>query len=283
MTDRPHPYEARRASLATKHDKGRLVAPAMRDHLGLVVVEVPVDTDVLGTFSGEVARPGSQWETAVAKARLGMRQMGCSLGLASEGSIGPSDALPLVLADVELVVLVDDDLGTVIGEYEAEVAPPAITVDVRPEELSSVPFDRAGFPEHGLIVRPVGAWEPMVKGIHDVADLERAVVAAAAVSPEGVARVESDLRAHHHPRRQQVIRRAAERLAQRLAVRCPRCTAPGWGVTDRVLGAPCAGCGAPTIVPMADRWSCAVCAHQLDEPTAHHGGVDPGRCQWCNP
>ena len=52
-----------------------------------MVQGVDADTDVLGTFTGDVPRPGSPFETAVAKARIGMGLTGCSLGLASEGTM----------------------------------------------------------------------------------------------------------------------------------------------------------------------------------------------------
>ncbi len=48
-------------------------------------------------------------ETAVAKARLGMRQLGLPHGIASEGSFGPHPLVPFLAASTELIVLVDDD------------------------------------------------------------------------------------------------------------------------------------------------------------------------------
>ena len=40
--------------MATKHDKGKLVAQPFNDILAMTVQEVLVDTDVFGTFAGEV-------------------------------------------------------------------------------------------------------------------------------------------------------------------------------------------------------------------------------------
>jgi len=70
--------------MATKHDKTVLVGPALTEALGLEVIEAVVDTDVLGTFSGEIARVGSPVDTAVAKARMGM----AAVGLTGPGSSG---------------------------------------------------------------------------------------------------------------------------------------------------------------------------------------------------
>ncbi|MBM3504468.1 MAG: hypothetical protein FJX65_11400 [Alphaproteobacteria bacterium] len=63
-------YRQRRAVLATMHGKERVFARPLRVALGLeLVVPEGLDTDRLGTFSGEVERVGSPWEVAIRKAR----------------------------------------------------------------------------------------------------------------------------------------------------------------------------------------------------------------------
>ena len=276
-----HPYRGRSAALATRHSKLPLIAPAMTEFLGLAVVAVDVDTDSLGTFSGEVERAGSQWEAAVAKARLGMAESGLSLGLANEGSFAPYDPAPFVIAETELVVLVDDARGIVIGETETAFSPPTTSFEAEPGTVDLVALERAGFPEHGLIVRPADGWAPIVKGIHDIAELQRAIARCAAASPIGLAHIESDLRAHHHPFRRDVIARAAQRLARRLASQCPTCDAPGWGVTGREPGAPCALCHQPTWTTLAERWGCGACRSEVRLEVGEW--ADPAQCTMCNP
>jgi len=63
-----HPYKNQRAVLTTKHDKLALIAPAMLETIGLEVSEVKLDTDQLGTFSGEIPRIGSPLDSAIANA-----------------------------------------------------------------------------------------------------------------------------------------------------------------------------------------------------------------------
>ena len=75
--------------MATKHDKGKLVAQPFKDILDMTVQEVLVDTDVLGTFAGEIERVGTPQETTVKKAQLGIEATGNPYALASEGSVGP--------------------------------------------------------------------------------------------------------------------------------------------------------------------------------------------------
>jgi len=59
-----HVYAGRQVVLASKHDKLALTAPTLGRHLGVHVHEVPVDTDVSGTFTGGTPRRMSQEATA---------------------------------------------------------------------------------------------------------------------------------------------------------------------------------------------------------------------------
>jgi len=75
--------------MPTKHDKARLVAQHFNDILAMQVQEVVVDTDIYGTFSGEIERVGTPLETAVKKARLGIETTSNPFAIASEGSVVP--------------------------------------------------------------------------------------------------------------------------------------------------------------------------------------------------
>ena len=271
------------AVLATRHGKLPLVAPALAT-VGYAVRAVEVDTDALGTFSGEVPRPGPPRDVAVAKARLGMAAAGVAVGLASEGSVGPSPLLPLATADVELVVLVDDARGlVVVGRHVAHDLR-LVGADVAPGEPLDDLARRAGLPDHRVIVRPaLGPPDPVVKDVADVAALSAAVARCAAAPPDRRARVETDLRADRCPSRRPAIAAAAADLAARLAATCPACGSPGWGVEGSVPGRPCAGCGAPTSAARADLEACVVCPERRERPRVDAGPVDPARCDRCNP
>ena len=278
-----HPYAGRRASLATRHGKLNQIAPIMMEKLSLDVVEVDVDTDSLGTFAGEVPRLGSPRDTVVAKAKLGMSESGSSLGIASEGTIGPHPDVPFLVSDMEIVVLVDDDLGTTVVEFEVEFGIPTLAVDVEVERWDDIPLGSAGFPEHGLIVRPTSGLYPIFKGIHNLEDLRHAVFECGRRSESMMVHIESDLRAHHHPSRQRVIARAAEKLAQRLSCLCPACGTPGWGVGRREGGAPCSLCGAKTRQVLFEHLECPSCDFTDKYDVSPGEGIDPALCPRCNP
>lgn len=278
------PYAGTTATLATKHDKLGLIAPALLETLGMTVRAAEVDTNQLGTFTGDVCRPGDALHTAVAKARPGMLATGSSLGTASEGRFGPLPALPFVTAATELVVLVDDQRGTVVAETVTDFTVITVAADVRPGNASVDLLVRARFPEHELIVRPAGrSAQPIVKGIHDRAVPDQAIRDCASSSPHGLARVETDLRAHDCPTRRPVIAAAAQRLAARLATDCPACTCTGWGIVRVEHDLACRHCGCTVLVPRADVFGCAACATESTEPRPGATPADPRECEWCNP
>ncbi|MHB8188771.1 MAG: DUF6671 family protein, partial [Dermatophilaceae bacterium] len=280
-----HPYAGRTAVLSTKHDKLPLIGPPLERAVGLRVEAVAVDTDTLGTFTGDIPRLGSPLDTAIAKARLGMSATGQDLGIASEGSIGPHPALPFVIADRELVVLVDDSAGIVVWETHSSWDIVTATTTVRPGESLEAFITQAGFPTHQLIVRPnSGHAQPIYKGVTSLGDLATAISECASVATDGFARVETDLRAHACPSRRTVIADAAERLACRIAARCPACGAPGWGRIDVLLGVPCAWCGTDIARPRAEIDGCPACEHRETRPViSSETRADPGECPICNP
>lgn len=282
MTSVQHPYAGRRAWMATKHHKVPLVAPALASGVGMLVLEAQVDTDALGTFSGEVERPGSPWETAVAKAQRGLDAFGGRLGLASEGSVGPHPTATFLMVATELVLLVDRELDIAVGEYEIGWDLRTMAVEVTPGDPLDSALERGDVPRHAVIVRPaVGPPVVVGKGLREVAEIERWVREAAAASPNGRAVVETDLRAHMCPSRQPVIERAARRLAERLGALCPACSSPGWGVVSVERGAPCVECGAPTRMAVAQVWGCPRCEVREHRPTFTR--AEPAQCPMCNP
>ena len=283
----PHPYQGRKVALATKHQKEQVLGPPLRAAVGLeMCVPDDLDTDLLGTFSGEVDRHGTPREVALRKARLGMNAAGLTLGLASEGSFGPHPQLLLVPADHELLAFVDDEGGIEVVEQilssKTNFAHDAAkTVD----DLKEF-FVRARFPSHGLIVRPNSGLQPglLFKGITKFDALKEALEQCASASADGLAHVETDMRAHMNPTRRQVLREVATGLGRRLATLCPECGAPGWGLVDVVRGLPCEWCGGETDFVRTEIHGCPRCKNRESYPRSDGLRVaSPGNCPWCNP
>jgi len=281
------PYCKRQASLATKHDKQRAVARPFRLALGLEVVATPdLDTDLLGTFCGEVPRVGTALDVCERKARLGMAATGLSLGLASEGSFGPHPFIPFIPAGIEIMTFVDDERGFVVSEHFLTERTnyghrEARSIDELANWLAAV-----GFPSHALIVRAKsgGPGATIEKGIVSIDGLRSAMALAVATSQEGMAWVEPDMRAHLNPTRMVGIRQLAFRLARRLARLCAACSAPGWGQTGTIKGLPCEHCYTPTEMVRFQVFSCVLCSHREEKPRGD-GLIEtsPQYCPFCNP
>ncbi|MHB1683942.1 MAG: DUF6671 family protein [Bacilli bacterium] len=282
-----HPYHGRKAALATKHQKERVFGQPLRHAVGLrVYVPADLDTDLLGTFSGEVDRQGTPREVALRKARLGMKAAGLTLGLASEGSFGPDPQLLFVPADHELLGFVDDDFG--IEVVEQILSPKTNFAHDAARKFDDLKdfLARARFPSHGLIVRPNSGLQPelLFKGITKTAALKEAMARCASVSEDGLAHVETDMRAHMNPTRRQVLLEVALKLGRRLATLCPECRAPGWGLVDVVRGLPCEWCGGETDLMRAEIHGCPRCEYRETGPRSDGLLVaPPGNCSWCNP
>lgn len=282
------PYSNRRAALATMHGKEAAIAPAFIERLGLMLETPPaIDTDALGTFTGEIPRAGSMREAAIAKARLGMAATGLTIGIASEGSHGPHPYVPFVPGGVELMVLVDDERGIVVCEHLVDDVP--VYEHALAAEIATLEplLDRIRFPDHALIVRPHepdGDDVPIHKGLRTHEALAAAVTACAPRSRDGRALVQTDMRAHMNPRRMATLGRLAYLLCDRLATPCPGCGVPGYGQIDVETGLPCEWCGSPSIMVRHQIFGCVACDHK--EKRRRSDGrthADPGHCPECNP
>jgi len=278
----PFSYASAHAVLATKHHKLTLIAPPLAERAGLVVDTVEVDTDTLGTFTGEVPRRQGPLKTAIAKARLGMRATGARLGLASEGTIAPDPSVPLIVVDHEYVVLVDEEHDLVIvGQARSDAIRMYHRVLTPRDDVAGL-LEEADVPPHHLIVRPrtpqVGG---ITKAVADHRALREAIALASRFDPEGLVVLETDLRAHLCPSRQPTIARAAEDLGSRLATCCPRCHRPGFGMERRLGGLPCEACGAEVAVPATEEFACPSCRyHELR--TSPKLTADRAQCPVCS-
>jgi len=284
MSELAGPWAGRRAVLATMHGKEAAIAPPLAT-LGLrVEVARGIDTDSLGTFTGEIPRPGTPLETAIAKARMGMAATGADLGIASEGAYGPDPLVPFLAQGEEWLAAVDAARGLVIAERLVERRPVYDHATAASVAGLRDFLHRVGFPEHGLIVQPNAGTGGARKGLRAQAALDRAVSACAAASADGLALVQTDMRAHMNPTRMATIGRLAGLLAERMLRACPACAALGFGVRRAAPGLPCRWCGAETSLHGGSVMGCTACAHE--EIRAEDGApetADPGYCPACNP
>ena len=278
----PH-YAGQKIAFLTQHGKEALVAPILDTVLCSEIVHVTgFDTDTLGSFSREIPRAGTQLEAARRKARIGMDIAGLPLGLASEGAFGPDPMFGQLPWNVELLLFIDDLRGI---EVIAQVGQATRFAHILADDWTVARdfAEQAGFPEHGLVLRPDSQDDPRIrKGMADWPSLERGFLQAQAESQRSLVFLEHDLRAHAHPLRQQAIRGAAAQLAQKLDSLCPACGTPGFWRVESVPGRPCEACGSPTQAVRAEIWGCLKCAYR-EQRADNPGPVSAGQCDYCNP
>lgn len=281
-------YSGRRAVLTTMHGKDAAIAAPFRDCLGLQIFTPPgLNTDALGTFTGEIPRVGTITEAALRKARLGMAAVGDAIGIASEGSYGPHPHLPFVAAGIEVMVFIDDKRGLVVREQVIDHAPVFDHVVVsNPSDVDAY-VGRIGFPDHALIVQPNDAERVpklTVKGIRSRTALLSAISQAAAQSKDGHALVQTDMRAHMNPSRMVTLSRLATMLCERLLSPCTECGSPGFGFVGAENGLPCSWCGGPSLMVLNRIFGCPACNHRELRPREDRlTAADPGQCPTCNP
>lgn len=280
-----HPYRGLWAAIATMHGKERALAPPLSQWFGMTVTAAPnIDTDALGTFTGEIARKGTMLDAARAKARLAIERTGAPLGIGSEGAFGPDPLCPFIAAGRELIVMIEAATGHEIVVHRR--TPTNFDhVVVAPKDDIGAFLTRIGFPEHALVVRPDGAKAAdIAKGIRDHQRLTEEIARLAKLSPDGRVRLETDMRAHLNPTRMTAINRTARWLALRVARCCHACSTPGFGIIDVERGLPCNGCNEPTQLIVAEKHGCGACKFSMRRRIRPAGlRAEPLWCQECNP
>ena len=277
-------YQNQGVAFLTQHGKEDLVRQPLQDRLGCRLMHTQAyDTDRLGTFTGEIARHGSQLDTAREKAKIGMALTQTRIGLASEGAFGADPFGGWMPWNTELLLWVDEERQLEIkgiAQGPAQSLSRWIETTDQLDKLAS----EAQFPLHHLNLRPAHEdSQYMVKGLRDKASLLQAFEQAKQASSNGLVLVENDLRAFGNPTRQGVIRNALQDLLRQLTSRCPQCASPGYWITQRIPGLPCKACAHPTQLPIAQRWRCPACHHEAEESLLTRQGADPSLCDVCNP
>ena len=284
MSAPAHPYATKRIGLASIHAKELAIGPPFRRLLHADVVVAPqIDTDSLGTFSGEIPRNDELIQTAIVKAEMAFTTLDVECAIASEGSYGPIDRVPLNAGGVEIMAFVDRKRGVRIVETLLTHRTNWRMWRFRPgDPLVPIAAKAMRFPEYGVFVMKNSDYGQPVKGLETVDEVVAAVDREAKRSDDGLALMIADMRAHRNPTRMKVLRALGWKLAKRLAHVCPKCGAPGFGHIDSRRGLPCGGCGQPTHYVHFEVDGCNVCGHAVARPRKDGLEVAPKlACQPC--
>ncbi|MGB8703605.1 MAG: DUF6671 family protein [Gillisia sp.] len=276
-------FKGRTLVIATKHRKESVIAPKAREKLG-VKIQIPAgfDTDVLGTFSGEIERKQDPLSTLRKKCTMALEFTGADLCIGSEGSFGPHPSIPFIAANEEFVMLIDKKNGLeILGKklspdtnFDGELCPT--------KELLLEFAEKVHFPSHALILRnKKGSNKKIFKGITEKKELLEKFQLLK--KQYGQAFAETDMRAMVNPTRMKVIAVAADAMLEKATTTCENCKMPGFGITDALPGLKCSNCGLRTKSVSAYIHSCAKCGFRKEVPRTEKLLEDPTYCDFCNP
>lgn len=271
-------------SIATMHGKEQVIAPLFKQQFdALAHVPQNINTDLLGTFTGEVEREGDMLSVARKKCLMAMDMLNLDVGVASEGSFGSHPEWGFIPSATECVLLIDRKNGFEIHDSilstETNYAGRFIKTEA---ELRAFAAD-AGFPAHGLILRKAESTsEEIFKGLEDEEKLKQAFFTLH--DKYGAAFVETDMRAMHNPTRMKMIARCTQTLIEKIKSACPECRQPGFGVVEVIRGLPCRICAIPTRSVLAHLFICSGCGFREEKIfPGNKQCEDPMYCDNCNP
>lgn len=279
-------YQGCEIILTTKHRKNEVIAPVFKEILSAEIKLCELDTDNLGTFSGENARIGTAEECVIKKCEWGLNNLNGLYGLASEGSFGPHPFMPFVPSDHELLYFIDQVRQFHVVE---KILSPKTNYNMiktsHIDELYQF-LEKIHFPSHAIIIRPNACEDKFVifKGIQSQSDLEESFSFSLKKSEDQMVWVETDMRAHMNPTRMEIIRELSQTLAMRLANACPSCCNPGFGKVRTEFGLEYDFCGEITHQKKHEVHGCVKCDYT--EIFKEKGDViyaDPKYCPSCNP
>lgn len=265
--------------VASKHEKEKVIKPLFNSIYNCTFLSTEIDTDLLGTFSGEIERILSPYETAIEKCRMAFKTTDADFAIASEGSFGPHPSLFFVPADEEFLLFISRDEKLIIWAKHISTETNFNKIEnPNREELSDF-LEKVQFLSHKVILKSKARIE---KGIDDLNVLYQ-LIQESELQNETFS-IETDMRAHCNPTRMKVIEETTIKLLEKLNSFCPSCETPGFSVQEVVKGLPCAQCGLKTESTLKHIKICTTCNHKEDIFYPRRiEAEDPMYCPFCNP
>lgn len=276
-------FKNRKLVIATQHKKETVIAPLVEKALGVYCIPNEIlDTDSLGTFSGEVERKNDPISTVRQKCLMAMQAHNCELGIASEGSFGNHPSIFFLPADDEFIIFIDQTNNIEIIARELSTSTNFGGQEVKTESELLEFAERSKFPSHGLILRDrKESTSEIYKGICEMNELLKTFYEL--VEKHNTVYVETDMRAMFNPTRMVVIETATEKLIEKIKSKCPDCKMPGFSIIDSIPGLPCNQCASPTQSIKTLIYGCNKCKLTVEKAIPERSFEEPMYCDFCNP
>lgn len=280
----PEYFSGKPLHVVSKHHKQQCFEPALFGRLGFVCDTVAeVDTDMLGTFSGEVERTLAPLDCAREKCRQALAYCSDGYLLASEGSFGAHPTLGWVSTGEEWLVFYDIKEQFEVVVRNATFDTCFLGESVTSEQQCLQFLNKVGFPAQGILLKNSRENAQLIcKQLHTQQEVldKFAEWVSSGYSPY----IETDMRAMKNPTRQQHLIQMGHLMADALSSICNACGWYGFSVTSLERGLPCSWCGNATESLLAEIYTCKRCHHS--ERIQFPKGIeqeDPQFCNYCNP
>lgn len=265
--------------LITKHKKEQAIAPLFALH-DFDIVTAALDTDQLGSFSGEVARAFAPLECAKEKIKLGIEKLpDYNFYLASEGSFFSHPEMPFLTVDEECLVLYDVKQDHFFEVKYHTYSPQAVSdMEIDLQNADEV-LGLCDFPKHDVILKSF-LNDELVDVYKDCDDL--AYVKSLLTNTQVTWKVENDLRAMNNPTRMEAIAEATKLLIEEIQINCASCGSNKTKMVKKVLGLKCEICEIPSNKIKGETRQCLNCNAEwfVAGPKTF---LDPQYCDFCNP
>lgn len=277
-------FDGRSIVIATKHRKEEVIAPILENELGVKTMLLPdLDTDLLGTFTGEIGRKDDPLTTAKNKCLMALEMSNCDLAIASEGSFGMHPSVYFIPTNEEVLYFLDKKNGIEISTQFLSTETNFNGEEIDSEKELEQFCKQAQFPSHALIIKnEKDNFSDIVKGINNAELLKETFHSF--MHNYGKVYIETDMRAMHNPTRMKVIEQATHVLINNIKNCCPACNTPGFSITLSNRGLPCEICNFPTRSIMSHTYTCKKCTFvKIQEFPLGKEKEDPMYCDFCNP
>jgi hypothetical protein len=281
-------FENRTAVLVSKHGKEQVIGPLLKQAFNITLnVATNVDTDLLGTFSGEVDRKHNQYDTAKLKIDKAKELLPrADLLLASEGAFNPHPDAPVITVNTELLLLKD-----LKNDFEISAWYKTYNTNIERRKISSkaqlLDFATAiDFPNNRLIIKATteAAKLHVEKGAASVVELIAMFENISNIADKSIIEVETDMRACYNTLRMESIRLCGVNLVNAMQATCDQCGTPGFSIAESKSGLPCNQCGMPTKAILYYVYKCKKCAYTKDvKYPLNKLNEDAMYCDFCNP
>lgn len=272
----------RKILIATKHKKEKVIAPILQEVFNIKTsISSNFDSDLLGTFTGEIERKAGPLETVKLKAKTALENSNLDLVLASEGSFGSHPYLFFAPCNEEYLYLWDKK-----NDFELCVKLLSTNTNFLNKDITSLDefnhfLEVAKFPSHAIILKDISN-SAYFKGIikkHEAINIFKQLL-----DKNKKVSCETDMRAMFNPSRMENIATLTHKLIQTLFLICPKCNTPGFQVTEAKKGLPCAFCGFPTTSTLKYLSTCKACNYEQEKLYPNNKQTeDPMYCDFCNP